>query len=174
MGLTDLLCEEKRRSVIVGAWMNGILDTYPKQTAGILKSGKDRFSNPVGVILKEETGPLYDQIVGEADPEKMGAGLDKIIRIRAVQDFSASTAVSFVFLLKDEIRKSLKPEIKAGRVSLHELLDLEAKIDRVALQAFEVYMGCREKLYELRVMEFKNQTYRLLQRANLIVSEEER
>jgi hypothetical protein len=45
---------------------------------------------------------------------------------------------------------------------------MEGKIDEMALISFNIYMECREKLYQLRVDEIKNRTARLLQRADFI------
>jgi hypothetical protein len=48
------------------------------------------------------------------------------------------------------------------------LLLFESKIDDLALLSFDIYMKCREKIYELKSNEVRNMTFRLLQRANLI------
>jgi hypothetical protein len=45
----------------------------------------------------------------------------------------------------------------------------DSKVDHLALLAMDVYSQCREKLYEVRVGEVKNRSFRLLQRANLLV-----
>jgi hypothetical protein len=94
--------------------------------------------------------------------------LDPIIRIRAVQDFSPGQALRFVFLLKDVIRKNFGMEI--GEFNLHtELQRLESQIDDLALLAFDVYMKCRERLYEIRSREAKNHVSGLLKKAGLVV-----
>ena len=49
-----------------------------------------------------------------------------------------------------------------------ELLRFEAGIDKLVQSSFDVYMKCREQVYELKANEVKNMTFRLLQRANLI------
>jgi hypothetical protein len=41
-------------------------------------------------------------------------------------------------------------------------------VDQLALVAFDQFMGCREKLYDLKTNELHRQTYRLLQRAKII------
>ncbi len=50
-----------------------------------------------------------------------------------------------------------------------ELAALESRIDDMALLAFDLFMGCREKIYELRANEVRNRTVRLLKKADLIV-----
>lgn len=48
---------------------------------------------------------------------------------------------------------------------LGELLKLESRIDSLALTSFDIYMKCREKLFEMRAMEIRNRTSRILERA---------
>ncbi|MBI4773965.1 MAG: RsbRD N-terminal domain-containing protein [Deltaproteobacteria bacterium] len=164
-----LLADKRRKSRILDTWFEDILKSYPDQTAKIFKTKKNRFANPVGVILSEEIGAIYDGLIEGAEIQELSRFLDNIIRVRAVQDFTASNAVRFVFLLKGILRGELAAEINSGQVSAQELFELETRIDGVALLAFDIYMRCREKLYDLRANELKNRTFRLLQRANLIV-----
>ena len=65
------------------------------------------------------------------------------------------------------IRGVTKGELRGGgkRVEV-ELAELEARIDRVALLAFDKYTECREKLHEVRNNEIKGRAERLLQRLN--------
>jgi hypothetical protein len=52
------------------------------------------------------------------------------------------------------------------------VLKLESRIDELALLAFEIYMQCREKIYECRVNEVKGQreiAMKLLERTNRIL-----
>jgi len=167
--IQDFLSDKRRRSGILDTWFEGILKSYPDQTAKIFKTQKNRFGNPVGVTLSEEIGAIYDGLIEGTEIENLSRFLDNIIRIRAVQDFTASDAVRFVYLLKSIVRGELATEINSGQVSAQELFELETRIDGVALLAFDIYMRCREKLYDLRANELKNRTFRLLQRANLIV-----
>jgi hypothetical protein len=38
----------------------------------------------------------------------------------------------------------------------------------MALLSFDVYMKCKERIYEIKADEVKRMTFRLIQRANLI------
>ncbi len=96
--------------------------------------------------------------------------LDNIIRIRAVQDISASQAVTFMFLLKEVIREELAQEIEENRIG-QELLALESGIDELTLLSFDIFMLCREKIYDLKANEINNRTIRLLKRAKLVVED---
>ena len=93
--------------------------------------------------------------------------LDPVIRIRAVQDFSPSEVTAFVFFLKNIIRETLKKDPE-GQKDTDGLLQIESKIDKVGLLAFDVYMQCREKLYEIKSTEMRNRMFRAFERAGLV------
>ncbi|TSA12734.1 MAG: hypothetical protein D4R73_02045 [Deltaproteobacteria bacterium] len=167
MTLESLLSQKK--SAIVKKWFNAILETYPAETAKFLSSQKDQFANPVGSTVSHEIENIFQELLQAQgfDREKVSPFLDKIIRIRAIQEFSPSQAVAFVFFLKKVIREVLAFDIQKNQLS-EELLALEARIDDLALLSFDIYMKCREKLYELKANDVINGTYLLLKRARLI------
>ena len=45
---------------------------------------------------------------------------------------------------------------------------LEDEIDGLGLLAFDIFMQCREKLYDIKANEMRHMTFRLLQQANLV------
>ncbi|MCP4667441.1 MAG: hypothetical protein GY849_13850, partial [Deltaproteobacteria bacterium] len=108
----------------------------------------------------------YDAVTGEGDGERISSCLDNIIRVRAVQDFRPSQAVAFVLQLKRLIREEVR-EKTSENGHARELEALENRIDETALQAFDIYSQCRQKIYEIRVHEVRNQVGGLLERANL-------
>jgi RsbT co-antagonist protein rsbRD N-terminal domain len=165
MELASLL--EQNRETILGKWFALIAGTYPQMTSEFLVKQEDQFGNPVGHAIRESIGPIYDQVVSGMDTEELQHALDGIVRIRSVQEFTPSQAVAFVFQLKTVIRGVTKGELRGGgkRVEV-ELAELEARIDRVALLAFDKYTECREKLHEVRNNEIKGRAERLLQRLN--------
>ena len=150
-------------------WFQLVLGTYPADTSRFLKQEKDRFTNPVGYAISQELEALYDELLQEMNSDKLAACLDNIIRIRAVQDFSPSQTIALIFLLKKAIREELASEITENRV-FEELLKFESRIDKLVLLAFDIYMKCREKVFEIRVNEAKAERERvlkLLERINL-------
>ena len=68
---------------------------------------------------------IFDEFLGENSAEAMGPLLDKVIRIRAVQDFSPSSSLAFIFDLKKIARGVLEEEMAAGEVSREELSDFD-------------------------------------------------
>jgi hypothetical protein len=101
------------------------------------------------------------------DPQRINSYLDPIIRIRAVQNFTPSQAVAFILYLKEALRMSLTKELRDIR-NVTEFSELESKIDRLSLMAFDIYMQCREKIYQLSANEMKNRTFRAFERAGLV------
>jgi hypothetical protein len=168
MGLESVVAEKK--SAIVKRWFDLSIKTYPEETAGFLKNKKNRFANPVGHILFQELGSIIEGLSQGDDVNTLQPFLDNIIRIRAIQDFSASQAVAFIFLLKEVIREELAQEVEENRIG-KALLDFESRIDALALLAFDVFMKCREKIYDLKANELQNRTVRLLKRAKLVVED---
>ncbi|OGW76359.1 MAG: hypothetical protein A3J72_00065 [Nitrospirae bacterium RIFCSPHIGHO2_02_FULL_40_19] len=188
MKLYNLLSEKK--SAILDRWHDAVLDTYPSDTSGFLKGQKNSFLNPVGSTIFQGIENLFEELLCENNPiplyepwplvngsegglsgERASLFLDNIIRIRAVQEFTPSQSVAFVLLLKNAIREELKSEL-VERQLLEELLFFESKIDDMALLSFDIYMKCREKLFQLKVNELQSGTFRKLQRADEICNHE--
>ncbi|MBU2608173.1 MAG: RsbRD N-terminal domain-containing protein [Chloroflexi bacterium] len=149
----------QKKAAILGKWFRLIMDTYPLDASGFLGREKDRFANPVGYTISREIEVLYDELLQDMDSEKLAASLDSIIRIRSVQDYPPSEAVSFVFLLKKAIREELGDDISDNQ-AYADLLAFEARIDKLALLALDIYTKCREKIHQIRLNEVKTETER--------------
>ena len=149
----------KGRKSIINRWFDLILDTYPE--ADVLKKEKDRFANPVGHTILTGIEDIFDGILADYDLDKFLPLLDNIIRIRAIQEFAPSVAISFIFLLKQAIREEVK--VRNNGI-FEELLVLESKIDSLAAISFDIYMKCREKIHELKANEAR-MAFRLLEKA---------
>jgi hypothetical protein len=165
MRLNTLLLQKK--AAIIKKWFALVIDTYPSDTSKFLKSQKDPFANPVGRTIYQGLETLFDELLKGIDYETITSSLDPIIRIRAVQNFSPSQATGFIFFLKNVIRDSLRKEILDEQI-ISELLLFESKIDKLSLIAFNLYIQCREKIYELKANEMKNRTFKAFERAGLV------
>jgi len=160
----------QRQASIVDHWYDLVLESYPPETVRLLKKETNSFANPVGSTIHEGLREIYSELLKGFDAKQLSTSLDKIIRIRAIQDFSPAQALAFVLAFKQLVRRELALPIRDNLIALEELQRFDAVIDQLALLAFNVYMQCREQLYELRVSEVHNRTARLLQRANLLWS----
>ena len=162
--IQDLLKENK--AAILERWFHLILETYPTNTAAMMRKDKNQFTNPVGSTFSREIQVLFKNICEGSQDEKCQASLDSILKIRSVQDFSPSKAVGFIFLLKRAIGETLKNDICKESV-MDELLKFQSSIDDLALQAFDIYMDCREKICEIRIQQArteKEMAFRMMKR----------
>jgi len=147
-----------QRDTLVKKWFDGILITYPESTTKFLAQEKDPFRNPIGHTLKEGLSSLYDGLIQSKEPASLTPVLDDIVKMRAVQDFTAGQAVSFPFLLKKILREECGTDLTRSPA---EFADLEARIDALALLAFDSYMKYRERIFEIKFNEAKRSTFML-------------
>ncbi|MFP5214022.1 MAG: RsbRD N-terminal domain-containing protein [Acidobacteriota bacterium] len=166
MNLEKILQQEK--DTVITRWFDLVTETYVPETAQRLKKETNRFANPVGQTTLDGLKDLTDAFLQGSSPEDMAKILDRIIRIRAIQEFTPSQAVAFVFGLKKIARELLAKQKEQEEGSVAELMAFDFRVDELALLAFNVYMRCRENLFEVRINEVKSRSYRLLQRANLL------
>jgi len=152
-----------RKSVIIREWLARTLHTYPEHTSRFLSSTQDPFRNPVGHTLKEVLPAVLDELLGPLDVARLRPLLDRIVRLRAVQDFTPGQAVAFLFQLKAVLREVLKQEGRGDR-DVEDVIGLEGRIDEMALLAFDLYVECRERMYEIREREARRRLGLLLKR----------
>jgi hypothetical protein len=162
MNLAKQLAPQK--AAIVKQWHQRVLASYPKETARFLDSQQDPFQNPVGMNTLQSLQALIDLLGNEPEPAAVRKALDPVIRIRAIQDFTPSQAVGFVFELKQVIRRT-RPAIK---LDADHWLRLDQHIDDMAMAAFDVFMACREKIYDLKADDIRERTYKAFARAGLV------
>jgi len=77
--------------------------------------------------------------------------------------------VGFIFQLKKAIEETLKSEI-CREQNIEAWRAFQSRIDALALQAFDAYMNCREKICEIRVNQAKAEkemALRMMDRLNL-------
>jgi hypothetical protein len=147
------LMDEKKEAILT-RWVDLIFKTYPADSHGFFTNNSDPFGNPVGTAVKRETRAIFDELRGEFDPENIEKSLDAVIRIRAVQEFSSSRAVSFIFMLKQAVLEELKGDLGDAGI-LKDVITLFGRIDEMALAAFDIHMDCREKVNKIRLDEAK-------------------
>ena len=159
MTLRELLA--KKKNSILDRCLNLLLDTYPHDSVTLLKNQRDPFANPVGSTFRRELEAVLDGLAASVDPESLTPSLDAIVRIRAVQDFRPSEALTFMAHLKKAVREQLQEEQMGGQ-ALDDLAELESRIDELTLAAFDLYVACSEKIAEIRVGEARAERDRLV------------
>jgi hypothetical protein len=164
MNLQCLLVQNK--SAILKRWYNFVLEDFSADTQAYLRKPQDRFDNPVAYEFRRGMEGIYEALLYGMDQDRVFSFLDRIISIRAIQDFPPSRAIAFIFMLKKAIREILGPEVRKNGIT-GQLVDRESRIDGLALLCFDIYMKRREKLYEVQVNEVKSRASGLLRRACL-------
>jgi hypothetical protein len=165
MELRELIGE--RKGAILDRWFDAVIATYPPDSHMFFRERADRFANPVGTTIRESLSGILDRFLDGDDAGSTTPFLEDVLRVRAVQGFAPSQALGFVLELKRIVRQVLAgggtSEALAG-----PLARMDARIDDLALRSFDVFIGFREKVYELRSQEWKNRMFTLLRKAGLV------
>jgi hypothetical protein len=145
----------RHRKEIRDTWTKRILGAFPPESVQFIGREKDRFRNPIGSTLQAMTDGVLDVLEAGGDREALRAAIEDMVRLRAVQVDRASQAVSFVLDLRDSVREVLGDEVEDS---------FESRMEDLLLDGFDLYMQCREKVFEIRVAEHRNRTWKLLER----------
>ena len=152
MKILPLLVEKE--TAIIKRWLKHVLAAFSADAARFLEKQNDRFANPLGANFSEGLTRLYRNLRSE-EPGDVTATLEQLMKVRAVQAEDApSESLAFIFALKDiireECRKEWSPELDG------EWPEFAARVDRLALQAFDLYMASRERLFQVRMRELQS------------------
>lgn len=139
---------ESRKNDVLERWFQAVADSYHDETSAFLGSRRNRFANPVGHAVRQGIEGVVAGLIAGAPDEELATHLDEIIRIRAVQKFSPSEAIAWVFALRPIVR-DLRGDV--------EVTGLDENVERLAKLAMDIYMSCRETLFEIRIRELKEQ-----------------
>jgi hypothetical protein len=150
---------KKKKSLFLKEWFTATINTYPKDSARVLGKDANRFDNPVGAITRESLEAILDLLPEKYTEALLEKALDPVIRIRAVQAFDASDAVSFIFALK---------KIGEGILDESHLRQFDHMVDHVALAGFNKFMKCKEEIFLLKSTESKRRVHRAFERAGLV------
>lgn len=153
----------QHRAAILSDWFEHIVGGYPEETARFLRGTNDPFGNPVGAALRDELGTVLDGALNRVEDCDLSAALDRIIRVRAVQEMSPSAAIGFVLQLKPIVRQLA---LSGDPLPEGEVDRIEGLVDRLVLMAFDVYTTCREQIFEIRVKSIRNLSAKNIERLN--------
>ena len=158
MSLIERIKEKKNG--IQRSWFQEVLNSFPKQSQSLIASNADRFANPIGFTLNDAISEIFAAVVGEKSLEDIAPALERIIKLRAVQDKQNPGQLVFLHALKKIVRKQCGA-FEEGFAEVEALLALEDRIDEIILRALEIYVLSREKILELQVNEIMNKTHTL-------------
>ncbi len=147
---------KSKKKDILSLWIERTLDSYT--SPDFFKKSKDQFSNPVGANISSGLTSIFDLLLENATPDAFSQPVDQVVRIRAVQEFTPAQAVAPFLELKWVVKQILSSD-KNTKPLLTDLDHFDCDIDRVALIAFDIYIQCREQLYQNRINELKSGRY---------------
>jgi len=155
MALVDFLIEKKPK--VFEEWKK--LSLLPFQDSSTFFKNTGQFSNPIAWTTEKELNSIYDSLTGALEEKATDRALDGIIRLRAVQDASPSDSVKFLYhfksVLKNQFKDFDKLKLKNGEtISLKEFSEMDAAIDRLIYRAFDLYMACREQLFNIKLDQY--------------------
>jgi hypothetical protein len=179
MDLATLLLQ--KQSGILKRWFDLAVGAYQSDAVTFLRRQKDGIANPVGGSLREGLAGIFDILVealkarsgGELafESERLWVHVDRIVRIRAIQNFTPSESIGFFYETKDLLRKVVGGQASKAEMAA-ELAAVETWLDRLLFLAFDVYASCREDLFKVRLQDEQQRVHMLLRRAKLIVERE--
>lgn len=163
-----------RKDEAVQQWTDAIFSMYPFETSGFLRTQSDRFANPVGHATRQAALVLYDAVAGQdMDMNAVAGALQSLMRIRAVQDLRPDQALGALFLLKPVLRKLFLTDVLVAG-ELNAFLDMESRVDSLALLAFNQYCTDREAVFEQRVNDSRRERAQLVRLASKHDTEQEK
>jgi hypothetical protein len=153
---------EKSRKEIVGHWFDAVMAAYPPDGARFFKKTSDPFANPVGSTIHRCLNELFDQVRhAEMDGDAVQSALDGIVRIQSLQECKPSAAISFIFTIKPTISAKLERYSDDPEVRKY-LGALDANIEELLKSAFDLYLQCRQKVFQLRANQARDRVSKLL------------
>jgi len=141
------------REKIVDKWVDYTLSTYI--SSDFFKRERDQFANPIGASVREALDSLFTMISKGAEPSDFRVPVEKLMKVRAVQEFTPAQAVAPLNAVKHITREVLAAD-KERAVFVKDLYDFEFRVDLAVLAAFDIYMESRERLYKVRIAEIKS------------------
>lgn len=154
-----------REDAIAERWTELVFGTYPRETTRLLGGEHDPFANPVGQMCRDAAKPLIRALSEDRINQECLDSLGTLMRLRSVQDLTASQAVSIIPLLRTAVLEEGGKSLDYGA-----LFDLVGRVERLTMIAFDVFVGCREKIFEVRALEAGRLQASLLRRAEQVLA----
>ncbi len=155
---------ETKKEAVLERWLEDVVAAYPAEGGAFFRARRDPFANPVGHSIREGTREVLDGVLASAEMSTFREPLARMLKVRAVQEMSASQAVGFVLGLKRAIRAEAGQPENCARAE--ELVSLEESVDRVALLAFDLFTELREELARVRIREVERHVSWITSRLN--------
>ncbi len=136
------------REQLLRQWLALALVHYPPQTRRFLVEATDPFRNPAGRIYRETLGVVLEELLGLCNWQRIRGALEELIRLRALLGLKPSEAVGFLAELRRLI--GCRVPLESAQSST-----LDGRVERLLLEAFDLYLECRERMYQARLNEIR-------------------
>ena len=147
-----------REPKVCQKWYNRMMEGYPPEMRNFWENKENRFTQPVPYTMAQAMHDIYCELIKpQPDEQLVYSQLESMMRICAVQNLPPSGAVRTLFQLKEVIREEANMVELRDSLFLQDLQAVETLLDQWTLLAFDIYMEFREKIYELRMKEVRNQ-----------------
>jgi hypothetical protein len=156
----------QRREIILGEWKQSTLDFYAAGAFKPAKKNVDRFGNPLVYTVTTALETILDEFINGVRTTRTNEALEDVVKIRSLQSEKPSTALAFLFSFKKSIADQLK-NLENEEINNEETEKIYSALDDLILTAFDIFMRCREKIYEIRSNEIKRRSYKLWERAGM-------
>jgi hypothetical protein len=167
--MSELLAHLNTRcEAIAAAWQKRMMAVLPNGGAGFLATSKDPFKNPMGATFRGGADEVTRALLAGAAREELEHRINDLIHLRAVQGLPPSQALAFI----PELKEIMRGEIGKLDYPVEQLSELDRAIDDLLYLAFDIYVRCREQIFELRARSMRDRSYKLMERAGLLWEEE--
>jgi hypothetical protein len=150
MTLKALLAEKK--AIILQRWFDRVLEDYPPETQAFFRGNKSPYSNPIGFTLRKGMEELFDEIFKPGHTDDARVILEPVMKVRAVENLSPSQGGKFILPLREVVSEIVR-EAKRNDLLGQDWLDLNLRINQLALLGMNLYSECRERVSQLRIKE---------------------
>ncbi len=158
MNLSEFI--KLNRDRILDAWFLSIANTYPAETVKFLTENRDKFTNPMGSTFREALPAILNVLGGpEEEIAAASSAVRDIVRVRAIQNFSPSSAVAPFYYIKGLVRKFVCDATAKDPVPPKELDAFDARVNSLLFLAFDIYMECRETVWRVKYDELMKRPF---------------
>ncbi|MFN4196888.1 MAG: RsbRD N-terminal domain-containing protein [Caldimicrobium sp.] len=162
---------KKEYNNILKLWLKAFWSRFG-DIAVYFQKEADQFTNPFGYHIEKSFREILQGLCEDFSWDNFNPYLENLAQIRAVQEKVPSLAANFFLDLKKVIRETLGERI-ISEYGIASFLELEDKINSLLLRFMDYYHQYRERLYEVRLEEWKRNQYLLLKRAGFIFNEKD-
>lgn len=133
--------DSRKRDKVVKWWVDRILSGYPiKPVIEVVEYVENSASKITDAILELYSGKSFEET-------RVEEPIDDLMRFLATdRNLSPGDSIKLLMELRDVIADELSLEGE-------ERLKFNLGVEKLILKAFDAYMACREKIFELRLRE---------------------